>query len=135
MDYMASGPFFQRSKGKDMKGRINTDMGSIEVDTEVIKQYAGTEAMECFVIVGMAAVSVKDGIVKLLKKESLSRGISVNIKDNRLSIDFHIIVAYGVSIKAVAENLVDAVKYKIERYTGFEVEKINTYVEGVRIID
>ncbi len=135
MDYMASGPFFQRSKGKDMKGRINTDMGSIEVDTEVIKQYAGTEAMECFGIVGMAAVSVKDGIVKLLKKESLSRGISVNIKDNRLSIDFHIIVAYGVSIKAVAENLVDAVKYKIERYTGFEVEKINTYVEGVRIID
>ncbi|MBO6147766.1 MAG: Asp23/Gls24 family envelope stress response protein [Lachnospiraceae bacterium] len=118
-----------------MKGRINTDMGSIEVDTEVIKQYAGTEAMECFGIVGMAAVSVKDGIVKLLKKESLSRGISVNIKDNRLSIDFHIIVAYGVSIKAVAENLVDAVKYKIERYTGFEVEKINTYVEGVRIID
>ena len=135
MDYMASGPFFQRSKGKDMKGRINTDMGSIEVDTEVIKQYAGTEAMECFGIVGMAAVSVKDGIVKLLKKESLSRGISVNIRDNRLSIDFHIIVAYGVSIKAVAENLVDAVKYKIERYTGFEVEKINTYIEGVRIID
>ncbi len=118
-----------------MKGQMNNDLGNIVIDTEAIAQYAGNEATECFGIVGMAAVSVKDGIVKLLKKESLDRGISVTIKDNKLSIDFHVIVAYGVSIKAVAENLVDAVRYKLERYTGFEVEKINIFVEGVRVID
>ena len=118
-----------------MKGRISTDMGSVLIDADAIAQYAGNEATECFGIVGMAAVSVKDGFVRLLKKENLSMGINVIVNENRLSIDFHVIVAYGVSIKAVAENLVDAVRYKLEKYTGFEVERINIFVDGVRKID
>ena len=92
--------------------------------------------MECFGIVGMAAVSVKDGLVKLLKRESVTRGISVDVdENNRLVIDFHVIVAYGVTISTVADNLVHNVKYKVEEYTGLKVGKINVYVEGVRIID
>ena len=118
-----------------MKGRMSTELGSISIDTEAIAQYAGNKATECFGIVGMAAVSMKDGLVKLLKQENLSRGISVKIHENRLIVDFHVIVAYGVSIRTVSENLVDAVRYDLERYTGFEVEKINIYVEGVRVID
>lgn len=118
-----------------MKGQVNTQLGKIVVDNEAIAQYAGTEAMDCFGIVGMAGVSMKDGLVKLLKKESLTRGITVNVVNNKISIDFHVIVAYGVSIKTVASNLMESVKYKIETYTGFEVEKINVFVEGVRVID
>ena len=118
-----------------MKGRMNTQLGSIVIDPEVIAQYAGLEAMECFGIVGMAAVSVKDGIVKLLKKESITRGISVTVVNNRLIMDFHVIVAYGVSILAVSDNLISNVKYKVEEFTGLEIEKINIFVEGVRVID
>ena len=118
-----------------MKGRMTTQLGDILIDPEVIAQYAGTEAMECFGIVGMAAVSMKDGIVKLLKQESLTRGINVSIKDNKLSLDFHVIVAYGVSILAVSENLKTNVKYKVEEFTGLEIDKINIFVEGVRVID
>ena len=37
-----------------MKGSsMNTHMGNITIDNEVIAQYAGTVAMECFGIVGM----------------------------------------------------------------------------------
>lgn len=39
-----------------MKGRMNTNMGKIVVDTEVIAKYAGSSAVECFGIVGMASV-------------------------------------------------------------------------------
>ena len=53
-----------------MKGCINNKMGQIQIDTDVIALYAGTTAVECFGIVGMAAVSMKDGLVKLLKRES-----------------------------------------------------------------
>ena len=101
----------------------------------MIALYAGTIAVECFGIVGMAAVSMKDGLVKLLKKESLTHGINLEIKDNRISLDFHVIVAYGVSISAVADNLIESVKYRVEDFTGMEVEKINIFVEGVRVID
>ena len=118
-----------------MKGHMNTDLGNIVIDSEAIAQYAGTEAMECFGIVGMATFSMKDGLVRLLKKESLTRGITVSLADNKINLDFHVIVAYGVSILAVADNLMSNVKYKVEEFTGLEVGKINIYVEGVRVID
>ena len=95
-----------------MKGRIDNKMGSIQIDPEVIAMYAGTTAVEC-----------------------LTHGINVAIKDNALSIDFHVIVAYGVSISTVADNLIESVKYKVEEFTGMKVEKISIYVEGVRVID
>ena len=119
-----------------MKGSsMNTHMGNIVVNNEVIAQYAGSVAVECFGIVGMAGVSVKDGLVRLLKVDSLTRGINVSINNNKLVLDFHVIVAYGVSIIAVADNLVSNVKYKVEEFTGIEIEKINIFVEGVRVID
>ena len=118
-----------------MKGRINNKLGEIQITPEVIAKYAGITAVECFGIVGMAAVSMKDGLVKLLKKESLTHGINVDIEENHIILDFHVIVAYGVSISAVADNLIENVKYKVEEFTGMEVDKINIFVEGVRVID
>lgn len=119
-----------------MKGSMSTDLGIITIDPEVIAKYAGSVAVECFGIVGMAAVSVKDGLVKLLKKESLTKGIQVAVtEDNRITLNFHVIVAYGVSISAVTENLISNVKYRVEEFSGMTVDKINIYIEGVRVID
>ena len=118
-----------------MKGRMETELGSILIDTDVIATYAGSVAVECFGIVGMATVSMKDGLVRLLKQDSLKNGIQVTVDDNKISLDFHVIVAYGVSISAVSDNLINNVKYKVEEFTGMEIHKINIYVEGVRPID
>ena len=119
-----------------MKGLMNTQMGAVMIDPEVIARYAGSVAVECFGIVGMAMVNMKDGLVKLLRKDSLKHGISVTItEDNRIRLNFHVIVAYGVNISTIADNLVSNVKYKVEDFTGMEIEKINIYVEGVRAID
>ena len=119
-----------------MKVSMSTDLGIITIDPEVIAKYAGSVAVECFGIVGMAAVSMKDGLVKLLKKESLTKGIQVGISDeNKITLNFHVVVAYGVSISAVTDNLISNVKYKVEEFTGMSVDKINIYIEGVRVID
>ena len=119
-----------------MKGSMSTDLGTITVSSDVIAKYAGTVAVECFGIVGMAAVNMKDGIYRLLKKYNLTHGIQVTIsEDNRIKIDFHVIVAFGVSISAVTENLISNVKYKVEEFTRMPVDKINIYIEGVRVID
>ena len=115
-----------------MKGRISNPQGDVMIRTDVIAKYAGSMAVECF---GMASVSMKDGLVHLLKKDSITRGINVSLEDNELTIDFHVIVSYGVSILAVYNNLTDSVKYHVEEFTGIRVKKINMYVEGVRVID
>lgn len=119
-----------------MKGRIENKLGSVQIDPEVIAMYAGTTAVECFGIVGMAAVNMKDGLVRLLKKESLTRGVKVMLSDdNKVSIDFHVIVVYGINIPTVTGNLIDNVKYKVEKFSGMHVSKIRVFVEGVRVID
>ena len=119
-----------------MKGSsMNTHIGKITIDREVVSRYAGSVAVECFGIVGMAGVNVKDGLVKILKMDSITRGIVVKMINNKLVLDFHVIVAYGVSISAVSDNLISNVKYKVEEFTGIEVSKVNVLVEGVRAID
>jgi len=119
-----------------MIGNMENENGNITIDTEVITSCAGHAALDCFGIVGMATVSIRDGLAKVLRKESISQGIQVEIsEDNEIIIDFHIIVAYGVSIKTVVNNLIENVKYQVQEATSMKVKKINVYVEGVRVID
>lgn len=118
-----------------MKGQFTTDTGNITIDTDVIAKYAGLAAVDCFGIVGMAVVSMKDGWAKLLKRENLAKGIDVFVENDILYFDFHVIVSYGVSIATVADNLMSTVKYKVEKFTGMKVGAVNVFVEGVRVID
>ncbi len=117
------------------KGKLSSSYGQIDISPDVIAYYAGSQAVGCFGIVGMASISMADGIAHLLGKNSLGKGIQIHITENRITIDFHVIVSYGVNICSVADNLIENVKYKIEEFTGLEVEKINIFVEGVRVID
>ena len=83
-----------------------------------------------------AAINMKDGLVKLLKKDYLNHGIAVSIdENNEITLDFHVIISYGVSVATVADNLMETVKYKVESFTGMTVKAMNIYVEGVRVID
>ena len=115
---------------------VETKDGKIAIDIRVIEEFAGHAALDCFGIVGMCNVSMRDGIAKLLTGNSISKGVSVTREeDGTLVIDYHIIVAYGVSIQTVVSNLINTVKYQIEDYTNKRVKAINVYVEGVRVID
>ena len=118
-----------------MNGVISNDNGTIIIDNEVVAKSAAMAALDCFGIVGMATISVRDGLAKLLKGDSNTKGINVKIDDNNeLLIDFHVIVAYGVGIKTVVSNLIKTVRYRVEEFTGLKVKNINVYVEGVRVI-
>ena len=97
--------------GDYMQGQMETKYGKITIDTDVIATYAGSVAVECFGIVGMAAVNVKDGLVKLLKKDYLNHGISVNIdEENNISsvllnsLDFMIVDADGEPVLSEIET-------------------------------
>ena len=118
-----------------MKGHVNTGLGDVIIPDDVLAAYAGSVAVECFGIVGMAAVNMKDGLVHLLRKDSIRHGVNVSLEDSRISVDFHVIVSYGVSITAVATNLIENVKYKLEAFSGMKVDHVRILVEGVRVID
>jgi uncharacterized alkaline shock family protein YloU len=118
-----------------MKEYMNSEYGAISVTSDVIATYAGSVAVECFGIVGMAAHSTRDGLVHLLKKDGLKYGINIKLDNNKIYLTIHCIVAYGVSILAVSENLIENVQYKLEQFTGMHVEHVDVLVEGIRVID
>jgi len=117
-----------------MVSKSKTEIGVIGVNNEVIARIAGTIAMECYGVVGMAARNIKDGLVGLLKKESLSKGVRLQSQgESDLVIDMHIIVEYGTNIAAIAQTLMDNVKYKLEETVGLKVHAVNIFIEGVRV--
>ena len=87
-----------------MTAKLENEYGVISIEHEVIARIAGYAAIECYGIVGMAAKNVKDGLVQLLKLESLTKGIKMQVNQNKVSLDLHIIVEYGTNISAIADN-------------------------------
>ena len=57
------------------------------------------------------------------------------MENGDIVVELHIVVAYGVSIKAVTDNLMQSVKYKVEDFTSLKVSQVNVFVEDVKILD
>lgn len=111
--------------------KVLNEYGQIAINREVIAKIAGTAAMECYGIVGMAAKSVKDGIARLLKRESLTKGILIQNQKAGLVLDIHVILLYGTNIPVICESLINTVKYKVEEASGLKVAAVNIYVDGL----
>ncbi|WP_303860092.1 Asp23/Gls24 family envelope stress response protein [Alkalibaculum bacchi] len=116
-----------------MIAKIYNEHGCINISESVIATIAGMAAMECYGLVGMASKRTTDGFVELLKKENLRKGVKITQTDNKLIIDLYVIIEYGVKISVVAENIIDKVKYYVEKQTGIKIDKINVIVESVRV--
>ena len=114
--------------------RHNNENGSVNVSTSVYTDIAGTAATNCFGVKGMAARSVKDGVYHLLRKESMSKGVSVEFhEDDSISIDLHIIVDVGVNLTAVGEAIIERVSYEVTSCTGTPVRAANVYIDSMMI--
>ncbi len=119
-----------------MSIELKTKYGHIDISNEVIATIAGGAAVDCYGIVGMASKKqLKDGIAEILKKENFSKGILVRQEGDELHIDMYIIVSYGTKISEVAHNVQTKVKYTLNKTVGLEVDSVNIFVQGVRVLN
>ena len=114
--------------------RMNTDIGQITVDSAVYTNIAGFAATNCFGVKGMAVRSMTDGLVHLLRKEAMSKGVLVPFNDdNSITIDLHIIVDNGVNLPAVASSIISEVRYVVTKTTNTRVKSVNVFVDSMMI--
>ena len=112
--------------------RHDNQEGSVIVSASVYSDIAGTAAANCFGVKGMAARSVKDGVYRLLRKESASKGVRVQFhEDDSISIDLHIMVDRDVNLTAVGESIISEVRYVVTKCTGTEVRAVNVFVDSI----
>lgn len=114
--------------------RHNNEQGSVTVSTSVYTDIAGNAASNCFGVKGMAARSVKDGVYHLLRKESMSKGVKVELhEDDTISVDLHIMVDNGVNLATLGDSIISQVRYEVTKYTGTQVRAVNVYIDSMMI--
>ncbi len=108
--------------------------GKILISDEVIEVLAGSAALDCYGLVGMATrKQLKDGIAEMLGRDNLSRGVEVRRDADGIHIDLYIIVSYGTKISEVAHNIQVKVKYVLSEVVGLQVGAVHIFVQGVRV--
>ncbi|MBQ8427796.1 MAG: Asp23/Gls24 family envelope stress response protein [Clostridia bacterium] len=114
---------------------VNTSnaYGKISISDLAITKVASHTAMESYGIVEMVSRRFTDSLAELLKRDTSGKGVKITTSGNRIYIDVYVVMKYGVSIVAVAESLKEAIKYKVERFTGMIVETVNVNVIGVKL--
>ncbi|MDB5064745.1 MAG: hypothetical protein JWM18_1179 [Chloroflexi bacterium] len=110
-------------------------LGRIEVSPRVVASIAGHAANECYGIVGMAARGLRDGIAERLNRDNLHRGVEIEVGEGGIVIGLYVIAQYGTRISEVANNLMSAVKYAVERMLGLPVIAVNVNVQGIHLED
>ena len=114
--------------------RLQTEKGEISISDAALSNITGAAATSCFGVKGMAYRSMTDGLVHLLRKEAMGKGVRVTFQsDNSIAIDLHIMVDKGVNIRAISASIIKEVRYFVTKSTGTEVSAVNVFVDSITI--
>ena len=113
--------------------KVQTGQGEITISSAVFTTITGAAATNCFGVKGMAYRSMTDGLVHLLRREAMSKGVNVIYnEDESISIELHIIVENGVNLMAACRSIMGEVRYVVSKTTGVEVRSVNVCVDSMR---
>ena len=114
--------------------KVQTERGFIDISSEVFTNIAGAAATNCYGVKGMAVRSKTDGLVHLLRRESMAKGVKVRAdEDGAVTIELHIIVDNGVNLTAVCRSIMSEVRYVVSRTTGATVRSVDVCVDSMVI--
>ena len=114
--------------------KLQTEKGAITIGSDVFTNITGAAATNCFGVKGMAVRSKTDGLVHLLRRESMAKGVKVRFnEDDTVSIELHIIVENGVNLMAVCRSIMSEVRYVVSKTTGVEVASVDVCVDSMVI--
>lgn len=112
---------------------LENQYGTVEISQNYFANLIGKAASECFGVAGMAVSSPTQGIRAMVGgKDTLDKGVRVRSSAAGLVVDLHIIVVYGMNIAAITKSIVNKVRYTVEQATGFEVAKVNVFVDSMK---
>ncbi len=105
---------------------------SIRISSEVIAVITSIISSDIPGVAGMSG-GVVGGIAERLGRKDMTKGIKVQVDENKVSIDLNIIVEYGVSIVDTTDKLKKEIRGNVEKTTGLKVETIDINVQGISV--
>lgn len=105
--------------------------GNVNISDDVLEIIATIATKEVEGVSGLSG-SLADDIGDLFKKNNYKKGITINVEEDKVTIDLNIMVDFGVKIPDVSWTVQEAVKTSVENMTGLKVEEVNIHVDGIR---
>ena len=115
-----------------MSAKTNNIYGKISITDKTIAKFVSNVALDCYGIVGFTSKNVWDSLFDFVMFGKNVKGVKVHSAGDRIFIEMSVNVKFGISIKAVVEALKEAVKYKVERFTGMIVDTMDVFVMNVK---
>jgi len=113
--------------------KIENHLGSIDISTEYLTALIGHTVTSCFGVAQMNSYGAKQGIRSFLNKNStIDKGVIIRQNRDKIIIDLHITVSYGVNISAIVDSIVNKVHFAISEETDLEVLKVNVFIDGMK---
>jgi uncharacterized alkaline shock family protein YloU len=114
--------------------QLNSKLGDVTISNAVFSSITGIAATNCFGVKGMAYRSMTDGLVHLLRREAMSKGVHITCHDDgTIAVELHIIVENGVNLPAVCSSIMNEVRYMVTRNTGVEVTAVDVCVDSMTL--
>ena len=115
--------------------KIVNRSGSVSISNDVFILIAGNAATRCFGVKGMVGKAKETGLYQLLRRESMSRGVSVAFNDDStVSIALHIAVDQGVNLAVIGSSIIiKEVSYKVSQATGVTVKSVDVFIDSMLI--
>lgn len=110
-----------------------TMIGKVEITETYLSKLIGHEVTSCFGVVGMQPSGNRQRIFKALsRKEQVDTGIRVSGDSGAVTVELHIVVAYGMNINAIAASITEKVKYAVKEAAGITVDRVIVKVDGIK---
>ncbi|MFO8151354.1 MAG: Asp23/Gls24 family envelope stress response protein [Trueperaceae bacterium] len=128
-----SKPPERKRRSRKKPARRPSAVDHVEVADDALATVVGLAAHEVPGVVGMAPASLSEGLRRILGVSQVDEGVEIERDAEGLAncIVLHVVVAYGVNIPAVAESVVERVRYAARTYAGIEVTDVKVHVAGV----
>lgn len=110
-----------------------TPTGRVEIAEPAIVSVIHEAVLSCYGVVDMGPRSVQSALRRRLRRSDPSRGISIETGDDHVQIELSIVVEYGTPIFTVAQNVMQTVKFQVERMLDMQVDRVNVNVDGLRV--
>lgn len=110
-----------------------TKYGNIAITFEAIASLSGEAVSECYGVVGLAEPSASRALIHdLLKKEDYVKGIIAKQTKLGYEVDIYLVVAYGVKITEVVQEVQKRVSYVLKKTFGLSHIKVNVFLQQIR---
>ena len=112
--------------------KLENHLGTTTITTEYFAGLIGPVVSSCYGVVGISASTPMQGMLRRVSGRSTpAQGVKIKAIGDKLVVDIHIKVLYGINVSAIVKSIMNKVRYAVSQAVGLQVAKINVFVDDM----